>query len=126
LEAFYRATGGPDWDSDTNWLSTGPLNDWYGVTADSSDQVQALHLQDNNLADSLPVVLRLLAGLEELKINGNENMSGEVPLEWADPLGIFGGAFPLLEVFHAHDTGICALPTQEMRNWLAQIEDAFG
>ena len=124
LDSFYHATGGPDWDNNTNWLSTEPLNTWYGVTADSSDQVQALRLQDNNLADSLPVLLHRLTGLEELVINGNENMSGEVPIEWANPLNGVDEGFPLLRVFHAHDTGICALPVQEMRDWLDRISDA--
>ena len=124
LDTFYHATGGPDWDNNTNWLSTQPLNTWYGVTADYSDQVQALHLQNNNLTDSLPVVLRRLTELEELVINGNENMSGEVPLEWAEMATSLMGVFPLLRVFHAHDTGICALPDPRMRSWLGRISDA--
>lgn len=125
LEAFYHATGGPDWDNNTNWLSTQPLNTWYGVTADSLDQVKVLYLPDNNLADSLPVVLRWLRKLEVLVISGNENMSGEVPLEWAtETQDVTGGTFPLLWMFHAHDTGICALPDTRMRFWLDRISDA--
>lgn len=126
LETFYHATGGPDWDNNTNWLSDQPLNTWYGVTADSSDQVQALRLPNNNLADSLPVVLRWLRQLEVLVISGNENMSGEVPLEWATEWAqdVTGGTFPLLWMFHAHDTGICALPDPRMRIWLDRISDA--
>ena len=32
LVAFYHATGGPNWDDRTNWLSAAPLSDWHGVT----------------------------------------------------------------------------------------------
>ena len=122
LEAFYHATGGPDWDNNTNWLSDQPLDTWYGVTADSLDQVKGLYLSNNNLADSLPLVLRWLRKLEVLQISGNENMSGEVPLEWAiESTRVTGGTFPLLWMFHTDDTGICALPDPRMRIWLDRI-----
>ena len=32
LIALYNATGGANWSDNSNWLSTEPLNSWYGVT----------------------------------------------------------------------------------------------
>ena len=35
LITLYEATGGANWDENTNWLiSTYPLDQWYGVTTD--------------------------------------------------------------------------------------------
>ena len=35
LTALYNATGGANWGNNTNWLSDGPLGEWYGVTTDT-------------------------------------------------------------------------------------------
>ena len=47
LEAFYDATGGASWTDSTNWKTSAPLGDWYGVTTDSSDRVTELRLPNN-------------------------------------------------------------------------------
>ena len=40
LEAFYDATGGPDWTDSTSWKTAAPLGQWYGVmTVDESGRV---------------------------------------------------------------------------------------
>ena len=39
LEAFYHATGGPDWFASTNWLSDEPLSEWYGVVRPSTTRI---------------------------------------------------------------------------------------
>ena len=44
LEAFYHATGGPEWNNRTNWLSEAPLSDWFGVKTDGSGRVTRLAL----------------------------------------------------------------------------------
>ena len=31
LEAFYHATGGPNWGSADNWLTDARLGSWYGA-----------------------------------------------------------------------------------------------
>ena len=54
LEAFYHATGGPDWFFSTNWLSDAPLSEWYGVYTNEAGRVQALVLQSNNLNGPIP------------------------------------------------------------------------
>ena len=35
LEALYKATGGANWTNNINWLTSGALSTWYGVTTDS-------------------------------------------------------------------------------------------
>ena len=35
LEALYDATGGAGWTSSTNWKTSAPLDEWYGVSAGS-------------------------------------------------------------------------------------------
>ena len=57
LIAFYHATGGPDWEEQTNWLSDEPLHDWHGVTTDADARVTRLVLVFNGLRGRLPPVL---------------------------------------------------------------------
>ena len=42
LVALYNATGGDNWNDDTNWLSSAPIGEWYGVTTDSDGRVTSL------------------------------------------------------------------------------------
>ena len=35
LVAFYHATDGDNWANNEGWLTDAPLNDWYGVSAQS-------------------------------------------------------------------------------------------
>ena len=44
LEAFYRATGGDNWEYNSNWMSTdAPIDHWFGVTTDNDGRVVHLH-----------------------------------------------------------------------------------
>ncbi len=45
LEAFYRATNGPNWVNSDNWLTDAPLDDWYGVDTDGDGRVVRLVLE---------------------------------------------------------------------------------
>ncbi len=80
LEAFYRATGGEDWDNRGNWLSDAPLGFWHGVSTDSNGQVIELRLLFNELSGSIPAELGNLANLKRLYLLGNE-LSGSIPAE---------------------------------------------
>ena len=85
LAALYHATAGPDWTLDTNWLTFDPLEDWYGVTADSLDRATRLVLPRNNLIGPLPPELGNLTRLETLDLEGGfwetNNLRGPMPPE---------------------------------------------
>ena len=80
LVALYNATDGPNWTNNTNWLSTAPLGDWYGVTTNSDGHVTTLNLSNNNLIGSIPAELGNLVNLDQLYLRLNA-LSGPIPAE---------------------------------------------
>lgn len=83
LGRFYRATNGPDWTDNTNWLTDAPTEEWYGVVALDlpflgPGPVGILNLNNNNLGGSLPMDVGHLWTLEELNLGSNQ-ISGEIP-----------------------------------------------
>jgi len=80
LTALYNATGGPSWTRSDNWLSAGPLADWYGVQVDANGQVVSLALGGNNLSGPLPSEIGDLANLTILQLYTN-NLTGRIPAE---------------------------------------------
>ena len=72
LVALYRAMNGREWVNSTNWLTDGPLNEWFGVTTDrSTGRVTVLELGQNNLKGELPSELGDLATLNGLLLHTN-------------------------------------------------------
>ena len=81
LVALYNATGGPDWNDNTNWLSDAPLKEWFGVQTDwVSGRVFWLRLSFNRLNGEIPPEFGNLTGLQYLDLNNNRLM-GEIPPE---------------------------------------------
>ena len=78
LVALYEATGGDNWHSNSNWLSSAPLKDWYGVDTNSEGRVTKLWVHENGLRGWLPSALGNLEKLEELWLSGNQ-LSGSIP-----------------------------------------------
>ena len=78
LTALYNATGGPTWTRRDNWLSAGPLADWYGVQVDTNGRVTSLALGANNLAGTIPGEVGDLSNLKILQLFGN-NLTGAIP-----------------------------------------------
>ena len=84
LVALYHATGGPNWGTNTYWLSDAPIHLWYGVQTDENGRVTKLKLDHgggrfgNNLVGSLPAELGHLTQLEVLKLSNN-NLTGPLP-----------------------------------------------
>ena len=78
LVALYNATGGPNWTNNTNWLTAAPIDQWYGVTADSQGRVAGLNLTSNQLRGEIPPELANLTNLELLALGGNE-LTGTIP-----------------------------------------------
>ncbi|MBF0430880.1 MAG: hypothetical protein HQK83_06350 [Fibrobacteria bacterium] len=79
LVAFYNETGGADWTSNTNWLSTEPLSSWEGIAADVN-HVTEIDLYDNNLVGTIPAELGNLTGLTYLDISIN-SLTDTIPFE---------------------------------------------
>ena len=90
LVALYNATGGPGWTDNTNWLSSAPLGEWYGVETDGDGRVTGLDfarwdqdLQEvvgNGLTGTLPSALGDLAHLRRLNIQ-TDPLTGPIPAE---------------------------------------------
>ena len=87
LEAFYHATGGPDWFFNTNWLSDAPLSEWYGVSTNEQGRVERLTLQRNNLTGALPPELPRLTSLQYLSLLFNQ-LSGPISPELGQMTGL--------------------------------------
>ena len=84
LEAFYHATGGPQWRSRINWLSERPLGEWRGVDTDSTGRVVRLRIARNNLVGQLPPEIGGLTTLRSLYIFSEPGLTGEIPREFGN------------------------------------------
>ena len=111
LNLLYETSGGPDWTNSSGWLETPALDEWYGVTADALGRVLTLDLSRSGLAGQLPANLSELAQMTELRIAGNPNLSGHLPLSLADLS---------LRTFHYAGTGLCAPVGTSFRDWAEQ------
>ena len=80
LEALYRATGGPGWTRNDNWMTDAPPRDWFGVKVDGWNRVRELVLAYNGLSGSIPPELGSLTALETLGLEGNR-LTGQIPGE---------------------------------------------
>jgi sugar lactone lactonase YvrE/Leucine-rich repeat (LRR) protein len=70
LMAVYRNGGGNTWRNRQGWLTTQPLENWYGVTVED-ERVVRLELGNNGLT-SLPSNIRQLTALRVLSVWGNQ------------------------------------------------------
>ena len=78
LVALHNATGGANWTENANWMTSGALSTWYGVTTDSQGRISELRLTRNQLKGELPPELANLTNLEVLALGGNQ-LTGTVP-----------------------------------------------
>ncbi len=140
LVALYNATGGPDWESNTKWLTDEPLDQWYGVVTNSGGSVRGLNLTRNGLAGTLPPELGDLANLRGLYLSDN-NLSGTIPPELGNLANLeelwlynnqLAGSIPstlvrlekLATLTLNDNAGICAPGTAAIAEWLAGIANA--
>ena len=116
LAAIYRWTNGQGWRSTDNWLGDGPLDHWYGVTADSTDRVTALDLSNNNLAGIVPAETGNLLYVKDLVLNGNNALGGELSTRMLH--------LTSLSTLRLDGTDVCASAAEVFLNWLERIADA--
>ena len=72
LVAFYNATNGPNWATNTNWLSDRPLGEWHGVTTDANGRVVKLELPENEMSGQIPPELGNLTNLTYIDLINNQ------------------------------------------------------
>ena len=80
LTRLYHATNGKSWTNSTNWLSDAPLDTWFGVRSNSSEEVTELDLKENNLVGAIPFEIGQLKNLTLLDLGLNQ-LTGNVPPE---------------------------------------------
>ena len=78
LMALYDSTNGEGWTTNTNWGSTVPIEDWYGVNTDGNGRVTYLDPVNNNLDGTMPASLGNLASLRIMNLRQNQ-LSGTIP-----------------------------------------------
>lgn len=80
LTRLYHSTNGKNWTNSTNWLSDAPLDTWFGVWTNSSEEVTGLDLKENNLAGAIPSEIGQLKDLVQLNLGINK-LTGNIPTE---------------------------------------------
>ena len=79
LAVLYRDTGGDAWKHRDNWLTSSPVEDWYGVAVHAgSGRVHTIDLRDNGLTGSIPPEIGNLESLVNLFLPGN-GLTGSLP-----------------------------------------------
>ena len=78
LVTLYDATGGPQWERNTNWNTGALLREWYGVRTDAAGRVTRLELVHNYLTETIPRQLGDIANLAYLALAHNA-LTGPIP-----------------------------------------------
>ena len=93
LEALYDATGGPGWTDSTNWKTSAPTGEWFGVSTDPAGRVTWLELPGNGLTGPIPAALGDLALLQMLDLASRWDSTSQQRVENA----LTGSIPPALE-----------------------------
>ena len=117
LLSLYRATGGRKWTRADGWFDGAPMSEWHGVSTDSVGRVLELDLSSNGLAGRLPELLAPLTSLTSLRLDGNEGLTGPLPLT----LSMLS-----LEALSYEDTGLCVPADDSFGKWLEAIRSHDG
>ncbi len=90
LMALYTSTDGANWTNNTNWNTTAPVKNWFGVTVDcATGTVIKIELQSNNLngvsitGNDIPTKIGNLVNLQILDLENNF-LTGNIPQEVGD------------------------------------------
>lgn len=79
LVELYKATDGDHWNSNRNWCSDKPFDEWDGISKQGYSYIRSLRLVGNNLKGELPNVFSKLGPLFEINLNGNPELTGTFP-----------------------------------------------
>ena len=141
LIALYNATDGANWARNTNWLSDGPLSEWYGVSTDSDGRVTYVRLSNNDLKGTIPRELGRLTKISTLDLKGN-HLEGILPPELGNPTSLrrfdirdnkLTGEIPrsfgrlsLWSFRFDFNDGLCAPTDAESRRWVEGVGQPSG
>lgn len=117
LMDLYISAWGADWTENTGWASDQPVGSWYGVEANEQSRVTALRLSENGLRGELPAHLGNMTFLTELRVDGNEELSGPIPFSLSE-LG--------LQTLQYGGTSLCTVRDEGFQAWLNAIPTRGG
>lgn len=81
VKLLYLSTGGEHWDRQDNWMVTGLVCDFEGVSCGLMERVQFIQLPANNLNGTIPSQVAKLPFLRTLDLSSNPNLVGTLPSE---------------------------------------------
>jgi len=83
---YFSTAGERNWTERSGYLSSEHECAWFGVTCDIKHMnvVRAINLTSNNLGGSLLSELGELSALEYLDVSYNANVTGQIPVEFAN------------------------------------------
>ena len=117
LVSLHETAGGANWTNPEGWLGGGALEEWHGVSVDSLGRVTVLDLTGNGLSGRLPWTMGELTRMTELRIAGNPDLAGRLPL------ALTGLS---LRTLHYSGTDLCAPAEEVFREWLGGIQSHQG
>ena len=117
LAAFYHSSGGDGWMDNGGWLSSQPLDTWFGVGTNGA-RVTHLELSGNGLAGVLPAEFINFQELRTLGLSDNPDLDGVLPFTLI--------RLDRLEVFRYAGTGLCRPPARPFEEWWETIPDRQG
>lgn len=78
LVSLYNTTTGANWTTKTNWLTSQPIDNWFGITV-ANNRVVSISLPNNNLSGGpLPNSLAVDSALQILNLSSN-SLGGNLP-----------------------------------------------
>ncbi|MEM7800632.1 MAG: hypothetical protein AAF633_15670, partial [Chloroflexota bacterium] len=109
-----RALGYPNLDAELE--NIGSICNWQRMDC-SNGRIVELRLTSAGLTGSIPSEISALDWLIELRLNGNANLSGELPNSITNLM--------LLRTLDYRGTAVCSPPSGPVREWLDQMTDLY-
>ncbi len=76
---LYNSTNGASWANSTNWLTSSPVSNWYGIITEGI-HINNIYLFNNNLSGTIPTTIDNFLDLQSLNLSLN-NLTGSIPVE---------------------------------------------